>query len=285
MIDVTLDVTRYSLRAADVDITTTVDEPLPQVLADGDQLVQVLSNLVVNAEHALLERSPPRRLEISARARSSRVDIEVRDNGPGVPEEARSRIFDPFYTSKEVGEGTGMGLALCHRIVEAHGGTIELAPASATGTAFRVSLPALPVGDVGAGAPSAADRRVARMVILVVDDEPEVAEVVADILDGDGHAVSVADSGEDALVLVRDRDFDLVLSDLRMPGVDGPALYERLAEVRPEMRERVAFLTGDTMSERVRRFLAESGRPCLEKPITPDQVRRFVRELAGAPAP
>ncbi len=280
VIEVALDVTRYSLRAADIDLSTTIDERLPRVLADGDQLVQVLSNLLVNAEHALLEVAPPRRLEISASARGTRVELEVRDNGPGVPEDARSRIFDPFYTSKEVGEGTGMGLALCHRVVEAHGGTIELAPDRGDGTCFRVSLPALREDDVGPGVPSAADQRVARLTILVVDDEPEVAEVVADILDGDGHAVSVANAGEDALVLVGERVFDLVISDLRMPGIDGPALYERLVRLRPEMRERVAFLTGDTMSERVRRFLVESGRPCLEKPITPDEVRRFVRELA-----
>ncbi len=281
VVDVSLDVTRYSLRAADVDITTTVEERLPRVLADADQLVQVLTNLVVNAEHALLEVAPPRRLEISARARGPRVELEVRDNGPGVPADARSRVFDPFYTSKEAGEGTGMGLALCHRVVEAHGGTIELAPASGAGTCFRVSLPALRAGDVSEGAPSAAEHRVSRMTILVVDDEPEVAEVVADILESDGHGVSVANGGEEALALVAERPFDLVISDLRMPGIDGPALYERLVELRPEMRGRVAFLTGDTMSERVRRFLVESGRPCLEKPITPDEVRRFVRELAG----
>ena len=117
------------------------------------------------------------------------------------------------------------------------------------------------------------------MDVLVVDDEAEVGEMIADVLHIDGHRVEVVRSGEAALARIAEHDFAIVLSDLRMPDLDGPALYAALARIHPQYLERIAFVTGDTMEGPMRQFLERVGRPWLDKPIRPDEVRALVAEL------
>jgi len=284
LVEAALEVTAYALRASNVDISLSLARSLPPVLADPDQLTQVFTNLLVNAEQALRDAPEPRKLRITTRLtrQGSELLVKVKDNGPGVPDEISRRIFDPFFTTKQVGSGTGIGLSLCHRVLEAHGGRIKVETTPGGGATFVVRLPVLPGVDAEtepAGESNAADTTLS---ILVVDDEPEVAELLHDILSRDGHRVDVAASGQAALGRLKRRRYDVVLSDLRMPGLDGPELYLRLQKQHPPLAERVAFVTGDTLSPDIKGFLERCGRPYIEKPITPADVRELVAKVAEA---
>ena len=281
LVEDALEVTAYSLRTAGVEIDLELGAELPAVLADGDQLLQVFTNLIVNAEHALQDVSEPRRLNVATAylGDSDQVVAEVRDNGPGIPEDIRSRIFEPLYTTKKIGSGTGLGLALCHRIVASHGGTLELESAPGEGAAFRITLDCEPGRQAVLAAPAVEADGEAAHRVLVVDDEVEVAQIISDILSLDGHQVEVVDTAHAALQKIERRLYDAVISDVRMPGMDGPSFYEALREARPEQIDGLGFITGDTLSGRVRDFLDSVDRPYLEKPVAPKDARWLLSEL------
>jgi len=283
VIEAALEVTGYSLRAAGIRVSLRLAKDLPSILADDQQVQQVITNLVINAQHALESVDGDRKLHIttSLRKKSGEVVIKVKDNGPGVPEDIRGRIFEPLFTTKAVGTGTGIGLALCHRLVESHGGSIEIEGPPDQGAVFVVRFPVASgiVGEAAAPAarPTTTRHRVLR--ILVIDDEPDVADYLAEVLEVDGHEVAVSTTGADTLRQLESQSFDVILSDIRMPEIDGPALHKILSERWPELVPVLAFITGDTLSSRVKAFLDGSGRPFVEKPVTPAEVRELVARV------
>jgi CheY-like chemotaxis protein len=243
----------------------------------------VLVNLIINAQQAMegAEVFDKRLCVRTCVTNSGRVAIDVVDNGPGIPPELLGRIFEPFFTTKPTGSGTGVGLSFSHGIVEAHGGRLSVHP-SQRGATFRIELPAAaPVAmeilpdDEPEGPAIAA----ARLRALVVDDEPDIADTIRELLEREGFDVRVASDGAAALMALDHGEFDIVLSDLRMPGVSGPEMYARLKEVRPQLVDRIAFVTGDTLGASMDAFLRESGRPVLEKPFTRAGVRCLVQGL------
>lgn len=274
-----LEVTGYALRAADIDVSLQLAPDLPPVQADADQLSQVLTNLIVNAQHALENIEGPRELRLSSAfsAQHKQVVVKVKDNGPGIPPEIRSRIFEPLFTTKAIGTGTGIGLAVCHRIIEAHGGTIEVESTEDRGATFVMRLPDRVTPDMAMGEIDEPHRGSEPLSALIVDDEADVAELLADILRADGHRVEIAHSGSAALETIEQHNFDIILSDLRMPDLDGPSLYRVLEERQSALLSRVAFITGDTLSHKIKSFLQTVGRPYIEKPIIPQEVRDLVR--------
>ncbi len=206
-------------------------------------------------------------------AENSQIRVRVKDSGPGIPSDLRSRIFEPFFTTKDVGEGTGVGLAVSLGIVQSHGGSLELVQTLAgQGACFEVTLP-VAAGDAGTAEgqtplqPAAGGLR-----ILVVDDEVEIAEILRDILAPAGHAVSLAHDGRQALERLARNDYDLVFSDLKMPDMDGPALYREIAARHPGLARRVVIVTGDTLGGAARRFLDETGLPVVDKPFAPAAI-------------
>jgi PAS domain S-box-containing protein len=275
-----LDLLGYGLESAGIRVTTDVPADLPQTMADPDQLTQVLTNLVTNAQQAMVGWSGKREVAIAAEhdPRHGQLRIIVNDSGPGIPDQVRGRIFDPFFTTKPAGGGTGIGLAVCRGIVEAHEGTITAGVAPGGGASFVVTLPV--VGTLGATArievPAAAHAGTAGR-ILVVDDEEGIRHMLAEILAADGHVVEGAANGRQALERLGEARFDLVISDLIMPQLDGPGLYEELCRRDPAMADHLLFITGDTLSASARVFLQRVQRPAIEKPFVPVEVRRAVR--------
>jgi PAS domain S-box-containing protein len=278
----------YQLRISDIELKLDLAADLPEVLADSDQLHQVVTNLIVNAEQALAEAGRPRRLGVSTRADQGRrmVVLAVADNGPGIGADIRPRIFEPFFTTKPPGQGTGIGLAMCRNVVSAHRGTLWLENTPGGGATFVVELP-LPSGEAPAKpAPAAAAMpgpSPARYRVLVVDDEAEIAQTLAEILKAAGHEVDTAGNGEQALDQLDRETFDVILSDLRMPVLDGPGLFAALRERHPALVDRIAFITGDTLSARLGKFLADTGVLCIEKPFTPDDVRYLLAQVMAQP--
>jgi CheY-like chemotaxis protein len=208
------------------------------------------------------------------------VLVEVADNGPGVPAEARRRVFEPFFTTKPQGEGTGVGLSFSLGLVEAHGGRLELLNDEEPGARFRITLP---IGETGLAPAEAASAETpskpALRRALVVDDEPEIADALVDFLSLEGFQCETANGGREAQGRLKDNSYDLVVSDLRMPEMDGPALYAWIKSERPELAARTVFATGDTLGATAAAFLAREGRPVMEKPFTPDSVRRLIDQL------
>ena len=230
-----------------------------------------------NARQALEDATAAPRITLSGSATAGEVTLLVADNGPGIAPTARARIFDPFYTTKLAGSGTGLGLSYSLSIIEAHGGRLALAPANA-GTVFAVTLPACDAPDADIPAEPTALQG-SRGRVLVVDDEADVAETLCDMLERAGLQPEVALGGRAAQTALAHGSFDLVISDVRMPEVDGPALHGWITRHRPDLARSVAFVTGDTLSERVSEFLARVDCPVLEKPFAREALEEVIDRM------
>ncbi|MEM1297723.1 MAG: PAS-domain containing protein [Pseudomonadota bacterium] len=278
IVETALEVAGYGLRSAGVSVAHNLAPDLPQVNADSDQLVQVLANLIVNAEHVLAPMGAEGQLIISTRLSRSGKDVvlDLIDNGPGIPEGIRARIFEPFFTTKTVGEGTGIGLAFCHRVIATHEGTIQALEAPGGGAQFSIRLAATQPEAERATDGQKTTSNVGE--VLVIDDEKDVADLIAHILDRDGFDVTIVHSAEKALERLPG-SFDLILSDINMPGLNGMDLLASINDRWPGLDTRLGFITGDTMSANAEEFLRKAGRPYLEKPITPTDLRALTARI------
>ena len=279
-----LDVVTYPLRMDGVDVVLDLDPELPVLVGDPHQLHQVVLNLMTNAQDAMRGRDGPRMMVVATGFDESaeRVSLEVSDTGPGIPDDVRSRLFEPFFTTKPPGQGTGLGLSLCQGIVENHGGRISAESEEGKGALFRVELPLELRRDAEQEAGAGAEAQQKGGKILVVDDEAHVAGVLAEMLAVDGHRIDVAPNGALALDRLRQGTYDLVLSDIRMPELDGLGLYQEVRRLHPEMARRFVFLTGDRLSTETGKFLATAGAPSLGKPFHLDEVLSVVRRMLQA---
>ena len=262
-------------------------EDVPTVRGNAAKLEQVFLNLLTNASQALPADRPEHheiRVALSADG-PGHVTVEISDTGTGIPPELLDRVFDPFFTTKPAGVGTGLGLPICHNIVSSLGGEISVSSELGKGTSFRVSLRVMraePVSYHATPTPFAAISTVTgrRGQVLVVDDELAVANMLSRLL-SDEHDVEVRTTGQEALeLLLGDRDFDVVMCDLLMPGMSGMALYEQLKAARPGLEQKLVFMTGGAFTQRAAEFLNNVNNPRVEKPFDVRKVRRLVRELA-----
>jgi signal transduction histidine kinase len=274
------------LRMENIAVNLRLASALPPLWADPHQLQQVLVNLVTNAQQALRQAPPPRQVTLTTQPdpTHTRVILEVTDTGPGIPPDIRARIFDPFFTTKPPGMGTGLGLSLCQGIIESHGGTIWATSAPGQGTTFRIELPTAEA-PTAAGLPPDQDATLPplpQLAILLVDDEATIARALARLLRRDGHTVEVAANGQQALTRIQESTYDLIVSDWRMPELDGPGLYRVLEQEYPHLCQRTIILTGDTLSPEVHTFFAEHDIPRLTKPVTVAALRRAIVQALHA---
>ena len=257
---------------------------VPLVEASESRIAQVFLNLLVNAAQAV---DPSRasdneiRLVVSTPS-PAEVVIEVVDNGPGIPEELRARIFDPFVTTKPAGEGTGLGLFISREIVLALGGVIEAHSEVGRGTRMRVVLPAAPAQIASSNPPRASTANRAGGRMLVIDDEDSIGISLRRALEGEVSVV-VTTGGLEALELLeRDRAFDAILCDVVMPDVDGVAVHERIRVLYPELEQNFLFMTGGALSPETRAFLESMQGRLIEKPFSTDELRERLRRRSKA---
>lgn len=247
------------------------ERQLPRVFADEAQLGQVFLNLLVNAIQAIDPGDPTtNRITIRTRRNAHTVEIEICDTGPGIDARHVDRLFEPFVTTKEVGEGTGLGLYVCRSIVEGLHGSIHLNPLEGRGTRAKVQLPVAPPTEELAGGsvpihePTPTEDQSLR--ILIVDDEEMLASALARSLKG--HTVHTANRGVKALELAAINRFDLVLCDLIMPEMSGKEVFEALKTLDPTIPRRFVFMTGATVTSEARAFAERVEAPVLEKPFS-----------------
>jgi signal transduction histidine kinase len=283
LVQVVVDRLGAAIARDQVLVTTEIAPDLPSARGDSEQLEQVLFNIMHNALQALSSNPPgvARSLHIRACQQGDTIQLAITDSGPGIAPSHLPHIFEPFFTTRSIGQGTGLGLAISHAIIQQHQGRISLASKPGQ-TTFTIELPhadELPREPIPAKplAPAEAGSR-----ILLVEDEEMVRLVVTRTLARHNYHVDAVASGEAALEQALAHDYALIISDLQMPRMDGPALYERLRHARPALRWLI--ITGDTMGERSHAFLQRTGLPALPKPFTREQLLAQVAECIGGTA-
>jgi CheY-like chemotaxis protein len=213
-----------------------------------------------------------RRLTITTRKADSIVEIKVKDNGHGIKPEIMDRIFDPFFTTRPAGEGTGLGLSLCYGIVTEHNGRIYAESKPGRGATFVVELPIVSEVAQPVQMPIEFRQKLTGSRILVVDDEPVIRDFINQVLSWEGCEVDTAASAEEALQKIASQQYNLLLLDIKMPGMDGIELYNRVKRLGRSLARRVVFITGDVISHGTERFLTENKLPHIEKPFTATQL-------------
>jgi PAS domain S-box-containing protein len=276
----------YEQRLTNVTVIDALAAGLPQVFADGHQVQQVLLNLVINAEQAMVSAHGRGVLVVRTwhDAEQESVILEINDDGPGISDDLQLKIFDPFFTTKEVGKGTGLGLTVAYAIVHEHGGRIRLESHPGAGASFYVELPVtgaklqvVAAPREGAGTRPATDP-VAGASILVVEDEAKLASAVVDALRDAGYLVEHASDGQAALDRIKGQPFDVVICDLKMPKMDGKTFYRTLSAASPALARRVVFVTGDVAGTDAESFLEDSGCRWLAKPFRLGDLLKTVRD-------
>jgi two-component system NtrC family sensor kinase len=276
----------YAFRSHGIVMGLELADELPTVNADGDQIGQIVLNLLVNAQQALAGAQGERRVvvqtgvEVRRENREPRVWLRVADTGPGLPPSVRERLFEPFFTTKPEGIGTGLGLSVSRSLAREHGGDLTLEARSPLGGAsFRLNLPISGEPPHDALPQVLAVDAASTARVLVVDDEQEIAGLMRDLLESAGYEVAVAESGALALEMLETARFDAIVSDIRMPEMDGAALWHEVVVRHPALAKRMLFVTGDTLSPGAREFLKESQCRGLDKPFSKGDLLDGVARL------
>ena len=285
VIDSVLVLLEHALEADGIAVHLQLAEDLPNLWADPHQLHHVVSNLITNAHYALQQTPSPRHLTLTTAAHGdhSCVTLEVADSGPGIPEDLQRRIFEPFFTTKSQ-LGSGLGLPLCHNIVEGHGGAIRLLSQTGRGTTFRVTLPVAPLNVQVVETTPESDEAVSagRGAILLIDDEAGMTKALTRLLQRSGHDITQASNGLEGLAALEAGTYDVILCDMRMPDLDGPGFYRELERRHPHLLSRIIFLTGDVLSPEAHTFFEQVDRPRLVKPFQVQEVRRVIQQMLEA---
>jgi signal transduction histidine kinase/ActR/RegA family two-component response regulator len=307
-----LDLQRFGSAAEKIRIELDLDPTLPFVTGDAGQLQQVLMNLIGNARQAIVQEGKAGTIRLrTARNGERRAILQVIDDGPGIPQTILARIFDPFFTTKPEGVGTGLGLAIVLSVVREHGGQVSVSSPPEGGVTFTVELP-VEAADASVeparrypdttgqtpqeprafanfstgpgGRPRALPPSVPRSShrgthVLVVEDEPTVARLIADVLEDEGLRVDVLLDGREALERAGREPFDLVICDMKMPGLDGQNFYQSLARARNPLQERFLFVTGDVIAQQTQDFLERHHLPHVAKPFRVEELTEKVFSL------
>lgn len=279
------DIMRHQLKLANVNMRLDLEKRPLIVSCNRNLFQQVIINLFQNAKDAMEESKTGSTVSISSRLTDDNtVTVEVTDDGPGIRDEIITKIFEPFLTTKEVGKGTGLGLSVSRKIIESMNGTLTVESTLGSHTTFRIAIPHK--STVIDERRSRRHReptydRLANLSVLIVDDEHEVLHSVCDSISAHVGSIETSDNSTNAYERIKERDYDILLLDIRMPGMDGTELYQKIIELKPALGSRVLFLSGDIEGEETAEFLRESECRYLPKPFTSKELLSMMCETAA----
>lgn len=278
-----LDLREYECRVNNIEVVTYFDPDTPVTRADAHRMEQVFLNLIGNAIQAIGEGPGRGSITVGLVAIDDLIRISITDDGPGIPEDVLPHIFEQFFTTKPVGKGTGLGLHICQEIVKDHGGEIRVDSHAHRGTTFVVEIPVVAIDEPVQEEQKTLNRpqSYTMLKVLAVDDEPVITDLLSRMLTGMGHEVDIALDGAEALRMVNLADYDAVLLDVKMPGLGGPEVLRCIEGLRPEMAERVLFITGDTVSPGTQAFFQTHEVDVLHKPFSLEELRIRLQYFAA----
>ncbi len=267
-------------------IIKNFDANIPKLQLNSGKLHQIFLNFILNAAQAIPEGNIEKNsINVTTSISGDWLKIDIIDTGSGIPPDVLPRIFDPFFTTKPVGIGSGLGLAICNDIVHGFGGKITVDTIVNQGTTFSIYLP---INKQPARVSDKSDVSKTQLVIaaknlLIIDDEPIFLKSLERMLLGH-HKVTTAVGGQAALDCIgsNPEKFDVIISDLSMPDVNGADVYHYVAQKYPGREKYIVFVTGDAYLPSFKKFIANVNNICLEKPFTLDELQGAIRDcLSG----
>ena len=281
VVSTALNLHAYQMRVHNIEVVTQLAPDLPAITANRGQLEQVFVNIILNALDAMKKVQTERKLLIKTKRIGSFIRVTFKDTGPGIPLENLDKIFDPFFTTKRAGEGTGLGLSISYGIIKGYRGKIYARSKPDRGATLVVELP---VGITAEGQPVPPTNEEARTTgarVMVVDDEPGVRDFLASALAQEGHQVDTVAQTELALQKLKKAEYDVILVDLKMPGMSGADFYDEVVRRYPSLRRKMIIITGDSLSPDTRNFLDRTQAPCLQKPFRLAELRNTLQKVIG----
>lgn len=277
LVDSAVEMRSYELRNNNIEVITHFAPDLPHTMVNVGQLQQVFLNIIINAEQAIAGTNNGGKIIIKTCRENNDIKVAITDTGCGIAKDYMGKIFDPFFTTKE--RGTGLGLSVSQTIIKEHSGNICVESESGKGATFIIELPIIAERkQIEIARPSVSEpRRTGMARIMVVDDEPNICRVLDRLLTREGHEVEAISNAQVALQRLNTARCDLILLDIKMPGMDGIEFYEMMKGIDPSLERKTVCITGDAISARNRAFLENTKLPYITKPFTADKLLRQVK--------
>ncbi len=283
LIEQSLEFREYQLKLENIKIVKDLDPELPKTMVDPHQIQQVFTNIILNAEQAMSESQDHGRLKVGTKIKKNNIiEISFSDDGPGIPKEYIGKVFDPFFTTKDPGKGTGLGLAVAYGIINEHGGEIHVSSDEGKGTTFVIELPVLGHETVLRRNKEEDISRTPNTIkgkrILIVEDEDIIVDMIKSVLEEESNIVDIARNGKEALTVIGTNQYDIIVCDIKMPHMNGIALYNEIKTMNPDLIQRFIFITGDLSTETIE-FLKETGNEVITKPFKVEKLRTQINSI------
>jgi len=293
----TLKLISYDIKSRTITVVKNLSSDIPKTTADPHKIQQVFINLLTNASQAIAESGKGDKIIITTKDKKSNIktgrdiiQITISDNGPGIPPENIRNIFDPFFSTKPIGKGTGLGLSVCHGIIDEHRGKIWAESEHGKGAKFIIELPVISVSDFSTKpreengtierepslAVSANFNAANTASILVVEDDETLRTLMVRYLKKQHYHVDSAADGNAAIRHIKTNNYNLVISDIKMPKMNGIELYKQIKEIKPLLADHFIAATGDVISEESNQFILKTDIPYLKKPFEMEKMLQAV---------
>jgi len=278
LIDEILELIERPLTLDNISVIKRYDSKIPPIHADTFQIQQIFLNIIRNAHHAMASSPGTRELTIVTESIQGETVIHFSNTGPAIPKDMLERIFEPFFTTKREGMGTGLGLSLSRQLVSQYDGTITASSPDTGGVRFTIRCPAAQTryDSLPSHSPPEQQKIVGKK-ILVIDDETALCKLYQRMLTKLGYEVDVAYDGIKALQCIEQGSYDLIISDLRMPGLSGEMIYDHLMTSSPQTAKHLIFSTGAPLVEETNQFLAKSNLPVIRKPFSMEELDEVIQ--------
>ena len=286
LINESIEMLRFQLNRNEIEVHTDIDTDIIRILGDDTQLGQVIVNLLNNALQSLASIEGKKEIRIRAHTDipNSNVIISITDNGPGIPKEIQQKVFDHFFTTKQEGRGTGLGLSFCKSVIEAHSGTISLKNVEPHGTEVVVEISGTTDAETVFPVRAHPGESLPSLQVLVVDGEESLSSSIAEVLFNYGHSAVTATNVRNAMALLQKKSFDVILADVHIPDIDGMAFYLNVKSLNSTLAKKFIFITGDALDQKLVDFFETEKTPYLNKPFEMAELIAAVENVILAPS-